>query len=130
MRLLCISTSAPYSHALNTVVMLGLVLLVAAWNCWISYKYGYAGLLVLHLLLLLNPWLTVESLFYRYYIVRCSSELVDVPPPYSCGRCTRYCDRLYDFSVTYSRCYNDVYTMVSFLAYVDPGILSLWNVFL
>ena len=44
----------------NSVVMSGLVLLVATWNCWISYKNGYAGLLVLHLLLLLNPWLIVE----------------------------------------------------------------------
>ena len=42
------------------VVMSGLVLLVATWNCWISYKNGYAGLLVLHLLPLLNPWLIVE----------------------------------------------------------------------
>ena len=42
------------------VVMPGLVLLVATWNCWISYRNGYAGLLVLHLLLLLNPWLIVE----------------------------------------------------------------------
>ena len=28
--------------------MSGLVLLTATWNCWISYKNGYAGLLVLH----------------------------------------------------------------------------------
>ena len=35
--------------------MSGLVLLVATWNCWISYRNGYAGLLVLHLLPLLNP---------------------------------------------------------------------------
>ena len=50
----------PYDHAQNTVVMSGLVLLVATWNCWISYKSGYAGLLVLHMLLLLNPQLIVE----------------------------------------------------------------------
>ena len=43
----------PFDHAWNTV-MSGLVLLVATWNCWISYKKRYAGLLVLHLLLLLN----------------------------------------------------------------------------
>ena len=35
---------------LNTVVMSGLVLLVATWNCWISYRNGYVGPLVLHLL--------------------------------------------------------------------------------
>ena len=30
------------------------------WNCWISYKNGYAGLLDLQLLPLLNPWLIVK----------------------------------------------------------------------
>ena len=37
-----------------------LVLLVATWNCWISYRSKYTGLLVLHLLPFLNPWLVVE----------------------------------------------------------------------
>ena len=55
-----ISINLPYSHVCNTVVMSGLVLLVATWNCWISCKNGYAGLLVFHLLLFLNPWLIVE----------------------------------------------------------------------
>ena len=59
LRLLCISISLPYGHAWNTVVMSELVLLVATWNCWISYKVGYAGLLVLYLLPLLNCWLIV-----------------------------------------------------------------------
>ena len=36
------------------------VLLVATCNYWISYKYKYVGLLVLHFLPLLNPWLIVE----------------------------------------------------------------------
>ena len=49
-----------YCHAWNTVVMLGLVLLVATWNYWVIYKYRYAELLVLHLLPLLNIWLIVE----------------------------------------------------------------------
>ena len=44
----------------NTTVMSGLVLLVATWNCWISYRNRYVGLLVLHLRPLLNPWLIVE----------------------------------------------------------------------
>ena len=52
---LCISISLPYGHVWNTAVMSGLVLLVAAWNCWIGYRNGYVGLLVLHLLPLLNP---------------------------------------------------------------------------
>ena len=48
LRLICISVSLPFGHAQNTVVMYGLVLLIATWNCWISYKNGYVGLLVLH----------------------------------------------------------------------------------
>ena len=60
LRLFCISINLPYGHVWNTVVMSGLVLLVANWNCWINYKNRYAGLLVLHLLPFLNPWLIVE----------------------------------------------------------------------
>ena len=60
LRLLCISITLPYSHAWNTLVMSGLVLVFATWNCWISYKNGYAGLLVLDLLPFLNSWLTVK----------------------------------------------------------------------
>ena len=79
-------------HARDTVVTSGLVLLVATWNCWISYKNGYAGLLVLHLLPLLNPLLVIKMWpLYRYYFGRCSSELAQlVPLPYSRGRSTRY----------------------------------------
>ena len=58
--LLCNSLNPPYFHVWNTVVMPEMVPLVAAWNCYTSYKNKYAGLLVLHLLLLLNPWLIVE----------------------------------------------------------------------
>ena len=81
LRLLFISVNLPYSHIWNAVVMCGLALLVgawnclisykngyagllviqvAAWNCWISYKNGYAGRLVLHLLPLLNALLIIE----------------------------------------------------------------------
>ena len=59
-KLLCISINLPYGHVWNIVVVSGLVLLVATWNCWINYKNGYVGLLVLHLLPLLNLWLIVE----------------------------------------------------------------------
>ena len=48
LRLLVISLNLPCGHVWNTVVMSGLVLLVATWNCWISYKNGYRGLLVPH----------------------------------------------------------------------------------
>ena len=41
-------------------VALYLVPEVATCNCWIRYKNGYAGLLVLQLLPLLSPWLIVE----------------------------------------------------------------------
>ena len=45
----------------NTIVMSGLVLLVATWNCWISYKNGYTRLLVLYLLPVLNHWLIISK---------------------------------------------------------------------
>ena len=55
------------------------------------------------------------SLFYRYYVGRCSSELTQlVPLLFSWGRSTCYSDRLHDFSVTISRCYKDVYVKSKF----------------
>ena len=56
-----ISINLPYGHAWNTVVMSGLVLLVATWNCQTSYKNEYEGLLVLYLLLLVILWLFVVT---------------------------------------------------------------------
>ena len=39
------------------------------------------------------------SLFYRYYFGRCSSELAHlVPLPFTWGKFTHYCDRLYDLA--------------------------------
>ena len=50
------------------------------------------------------------SLFYRYYVGRCSSELAQlVPLLFSRERSTRYSDRLHDFSATIPTCYKDVY---------------------
>ena len=50
------------------------------------------------------------SLFYRYYFGKFYSELAQLNPlPFSRGRSTRHFDRLQDFSVTITRCYNDVY---------------------
>ena len=84
--------------------MSGLVLLGATWNCWISYRNKYAGLLVLHVPLL-NHWLIIKSLFCRYYFGRCLSELTQlVPLPYSQGRFTCYSDRLHKFSLSIPRC--------------------------
>ena len=62
------------------------------------------------------------SLFCMYYFGRCSSELAQlVPLPFSRGRSTHYSDRLYDFSVTIPRCYNDVYVNSFF-----PRTAKLW----
>ena len=49
-------TSIPTSFPWNTVVISGLVLLVATWKCLISYKNGYLELTVLHLQPFWNPW--------------------------------------------------------------------------
>ena len=63
------------------------------------------------------------SLFYRYYLGRCSSELAQlVPLPCSRGRSSRYSDRLHNFSVTIPRCYKDVYVNSFF-----PRRARLWN---
>ena len=113
--MLCISVNLPYGHVWNTVVMCGLVLLVSTWNCWISYKNGYAGLLVQNV--------TSLSLFYIYYFGRFSSELAElVPLSYTRGRSTHYSDRLHDFSVIIPRCYKDVNVNSFFLC-----TARLWN---
>ena len=49
------------------------------------------------------------SLLYRYYFVRCSSELAQLVPLPFLTRFTRYSDILHDFSVTIPRYYNDFY---------------------
>ena len=50
LRLLCLSINLPFMHGLLLSYLVWLVLLVASWNFWISYKNRYAGLQVLHLL--------------------------------------------------------------------------------
>ena len=64
------------------------------------------------------------SLFYKYYLGRCSSGLAQlVPVPYS--------DRLHDFSVTIPRCFKDMFmSTVFFLAQLDSGTLYPQNAFL
>ena len=77
-------------------------------------KNRYAGLLVLHLLLLLNPWLIVEM----WPVFSIGITLVDVLQNWlnwfhflflKEGLLTQYSDRLPNFSVTISRSYKDVY---------------------
>ena len=133
MRLLWISINLTYSHAWNTVVMSGMVLLVATWNCQISYKNKYARMLALPLVLLLNHHWNVASLslFYRYYFGKCSSELAElVPLPFSRSWCTRYSDRLHDFPVTIHRCYKVMSTVLCQHVCVNsffPRTARLWN---
>ena len=103
LRLLSISINLPHGHVWNTVVMTGMILLVATWNYWISYKNGYAGLLVLHLLPLwtIGSLLKCRSLYHRHYFGRSLSELAELAPlPYFQGRSTCYSDKVHNFSVT------------------------------
>ena len=63
------------------------------------------------------------SLFYRYYFGICSIELAQlVLLHYFQGRSTPYSDRLDDFSVTFPRCYKEVYVNSFF-----PRTARLWN---
>ena len=58
--------------------MSGRMLLIATWICWMSYRNGYVGLLVLPLLFLLNFWCIIEMESVEIYLqafVRCLSEL-------------------------------------------------------
>ena len=107
--------------------MSGLLLLVATRNCWISHKNEYVRLFGPSLTASLEPLshrrnVTSLSLFYRYYLSRCLSELTQlVRLHYSRGRCTCYSDKLYDFSVTIP-CYSHVYVNSFF-----PSRVSFWN---
>ena len=63
------------------------------------------------------------SLFYKFYIGKCSSELArQVPPPFSQGRSTCYSHRLHEFSVTTPRWYKDIHVNSFF-----PRTTKLWN---
>ena len=64
------------------------------------------------------------SLFYKYYLGRCSSGLAQLVP-------VSYSDRLHDFSVTIPRCFKDMFmSTVFFLAQLDSGTLYPQNAFL
>ena len=55
----CTCLNLPYNLPWNITVGFGLVFLISSWICWISYRNGYAWLLVLHLLRLLDPWFSI-----------------------------------------------------------------------
>ena len=82
-----------------------LVVLAGTWIFEISYRSGYVGLLVLHLLLLVTETLAHCSLSFAH----CPSKLTEqVPLLYSRGRSPRYSNRMHYFSVI-PKCYKDVY---------------------
>ena len=114
------------------VVMAGLVFPVATWiytwiylkkelYTWIYYEYGemrneYGGLLILHLLSLLNLFLTVLNLFLN---------IASIILFYG------YCFRLHDFSVVnIPRYYKDAYVNSFFLIQLDSRILCPQHAFL
>ena len=94
--------------------MSGLMVLVASWSCWISYKNGYARLAF-------SLAASFEPLAHCQNVANLSFFYIQVPLPYSRGRSTRWSDRLH-FSVAILRCYKDVYVN-SFL----PPTARLWN---
>ena len=104
--------------------MSGLVLSVATWNCWISYRNRYAGVAASLEPLTHCQNVASVSFFYRYYLGRCSSELVQpVPLPYSQGRSTHYSDTLHDFLSPFLDVTRMSMSTVSFFAQLDSGIL-------
>ena len=68
------------------------------------------------------------SFLYSYYFGRCSSELILLA--HSLGSSTHYSNRLYDFLSPFLDVIRMPTSIVSFLAHLDPGILSLQNAFL
>ena len=135
LRLLCISINLPYAHAWNTVVTSRQVPLVTASNCQISCKNGYAGLMVLDLLPLMNPWLTVEM--QPPYIFSTGIILVYVHLNWLNCFHLLFLERgllviLIDCMIFLSP-FVDVTRMsmstVSFLAQLDSGIICLQNAF-
>ena len=119
--------------AWNTFVMLGLLLLVATWNCQISYKNEYAGLFVLSYLPLLNPGLILEM--QPVQVFSKGINLVDVHLNwfhfltlegglhFLLMECMVFLSILPDVT-------RMSMSTVSFLAQLDSGILCLQNAFL
>ena len=135
LRLLSISVNLPYTHAWNTVAMSWLVPPVVAWDCLINYKNGYAGLLVLHLLPLLNPWCIVKMWLAEVFFI--GITLVDVHLNWLNWFHFLFLEGgvliiLID-CMTFLSSFLDATRMymptVSFLEQLDSGIISLQNAF-
>ena len=96
-----------------------LMLLVATWNCWMSYKTDMQDCCSFTCFSFepLDQCQNVASsiLSYKYYFGRCSFQLGQAVPLYSQGRSDHY-------SVTILRCYNDVYVNSFFTYTARP-----WN---
>ena len=109
----------------STVVMSGLVTLVAIWSCLDSKNKNAVWLLLCFFswtLGLSRKWGQLKSfLLLLLWYCRCSTELAQlVPFPFSWGRYTHYSIDCM-ISVTISRCYKDV----SFFTQLESGILCL-----
>ena len=62
------------------MVLSRLVLVAATWICWINYRSGFVGMLVLHFLLLLNLLLIVKKLsaYFTYcFLFSIGNTLID-----------------------------------------------------
>ena len=136
LRLLCNSINLRFGHVWSTVVTSGLVLLVPTWNCWISYQNGYAGLLVLHLLPFLKPWIIDEMQPAKVFSI--GINLVDVHLNWVKwfhflifeGRLHVILIDCMIFLSPFLDATRMSMSKVSFFAQLDSGILCLQNAFL
>ena len=123
--MLCISINLPYGHAWNTVWASAPSRYLELLDKLQNRKCRTIGPSVAASLEPLAHHQSVASLslFYRYYVGRCSFELAElVPLPFFRGRSTRYSDKLHDFSVTIAICYKNVYVSSFF-----PRTTRPWN---
>ena len=75
------------------------LLLIAAWKCYISWRYRYRAvghILNASLKSWTHRWISQSKSFYSYYFGRCKSDLV----PFSYGRSTCYSNKLKNFLIT------------------------------
>ena len=115
-----------HSLAGNTVINAMLVLPAVTCICQISCRNGYVGLLVLHILPLLNPGsssLASLNILYRHYIWTGWTGFIST----SCEISFQYCQKLHDFAVTIPRCYKDIYVNSFFPCTAQLELFFLWT---